>query len=477
MNLIEESFQNKEAKKKKNITKIILAAIILIIIIIVAIVSYLMYIENSKLRFTLNGELNEKIKDLVVIENDGTLYFPIKEIASYLEYDSYNGEYTDRSEEVSKCYVESNKEVVNFSLGSNKLYKLDLTVNNADYEYVYIKKPIKAIDGVLYITEEGLEKAFNVTFEYQKENNRMYLVTLPYLVELYKPQALDEGYSEISNVFANQKAILEGYLIVKNNKYGVINLKNDVILEAKYDNILYIPQVGDFLVETNKKVGILSNTRETKVQIIYDDIQLMDSDAGLYLAKKDSKYGVLDLKGNVKIYLENDEIGMNISKFEQNNIKNKYVLINNLIPVRKDSKWGLYDKNGDQVVDFEYDSFGYTASNSKNAMNLLVIPDYDVLVACKNKKYTLLNSLGEKLFEPIADDIYMSISGGETHYYITVNDNQLDAEEFLDSRGVKATTDINTNNTTNNTVVEESTEESNTTSEENMENTEDAEEL
>ena len=138
MNIIEESFQTKEEKSKKMTSKIILGAIILLIILIIGITSYLMYIKNS--------QLNEKFKDMLIIENDGTIYIPIKEVAGILGYDSYNGEYSDKSEEQSKCYIQNENEVANFSLGSNKIYKLDLTTSTENYEYVYSKKPVKAIN-------------------------------------------------------------------------------------------------------------------------------------------------------------------------------------------------------------------------------------------------------------------------------------------------------------------------------------------
>lgn len=452
MNLMEESFQNREEKKKKNITTIILIAIILLVIIIISIAAYLVYLQNSTLKLALNGQQNEKIKQMLVFENDGTIYVPIKEISSYLGYESYNGEYSDKSEEPSKCYVQSENEVANFSLGSNKIYKLDLSKNESNYEYIYTKKPVKAINGVLYTTTEGLEQAFNVSFQYNQDNNRIYIYTLPYLVESYTSRVLDFGYTEISSEFVNQKTILQDMIVVskENKKYGVIDLQGNSIIEPKYDNITYLPNTGDFLVETNKKVGILSKSKETKVQIIYDSIQLMDSDAGLYVAKKDNKYGVIDIKGNIKIYIENDEIGIDISKFTQNNIKNNYLLADNLIPVRKDKSWGLYDKNGKQVVDFEYDSFGYIASSNKDALNLLVIPNYNVVVACKNKKYTLINSSGNQLFGAVADDIYMTISGGERHYYIAVNDQKMDAEAYLDSKGITSKDTNDTNQDKNN---------------------------
>ena len=442
MNLIEESFQVKEEKKKKRTTKIILVAIILVVMIIIAIIAYLMYIKSTMMTLTMDGMANEKLKNLLVFENDGTIYAPIKEIASYFGYESYNGEYSEKSEQQSNCYIINENEVVNFELGQNKLYKLDLTKKDANYEYTYIKNPVKAIGGVLYISAEGLEKAFNISFTYSQEKNAVIIWTMPYLYQGYASQVLDYGYVELSSEFVNQKAILKDQLIVLKDKdkkqYGVINTDGSVVLEPKYDNITYLPNTGDFLVETDKKVGILSANRETKVQIIYDKIELMDSDAGLYIAKKDDKYGAIDIKGNIKIYIENDEIGVDASKFSQNDIKNRYILADNLIPVKKDDYWALYDQNGNQLTEYKYDSLGYIATSNKDAINLLVIPNYNVLVACKDKKYTLVNAAGIELFATVADDIYMTISGGERHYYITVNDEKVDEEEWLNKNGITA---------------------------------------
>ncbi len=473
MNLIEESFQNKQEKKKKRATKIILGAIVFVFIVIVAIAGYLMYIQSTTMRLTIDGQqASEKVKNLFVFEQDGTIYVPIKEIATYLGYESFNGEYSAKSEQQSKCYVQNTNEIANFELGENKIYKLDLTKSDADYEYVYIKKPVKAINGVLYVTTEGLEKAFNVSFEYEQEKNRMTIFTLPYLYQYYATKVLDYGYIELNKEFVNQKAILNQQLIVLKDKdkkqYGVITLDGSAILEPKYDNITYLVNTGDFLVETNKKVGIMSASRDTKVDIIYDRIELMDSDSGLYVAKIDNKYGVIDIRGNIKIYIENDEIGVDLSRFSQNNIKNKYLLVDNLIPVRKDKYWAFYDKSGNQLTEYKYDSLGYIASNNREALNLLVIPNYNVMVACKNKKYTLVNSSGEELFATIADDIYMTISGGETHYYIIANEQKINAVEWLDSNGVTSKSNhTNQNNNQDNQNNQNNNNNKNETSENN----------
>lgn len=469
MNLIEESFQNnREQKNNKNLKTIILVSIILIIFIIIGIICYLSYIKSKELRVYMNGQLNPNLKELLIIEEDGTVYFPIKEVAGYFNYESYNGEYTNKSEVKNKCYVQSENEVANVSLGSNKIYKLELAGNSSNYEYVYSKEPIKSRQGILCATSEAAEKIFNIDFEYNKEKNTMQIFTTPYLVELYTNSILDYGYAKISEDFTNQKAIVNEMIVVENenSKVGVIDLEGNIILEVKYDGIKYLSTTGDFLVESNGKVGIISKSREMKVQLMYDEIELMDSDSGLYLVKKDNKYGVIDFQGNIKIHIENDEIGIDSTKFSENNIKNNYLLIDNLIPVRKNEYWGLFNKNGTQVVEFKYDSLGYIASNNKNALNLLVIPDYNVLVACKDKKYTLVNSSGQELFATVADDIYMTIDGGQTHYYIAVNNGQIDAIEFLEKSGIRST---NTN-TEDSNESNRSEEESNTENEENSSN-------
>ena len=68
MNLIEESFQTKEEKKKKRTTKIVLAAIIVVVLIIIGIISYLMYIQSTVMRLFIDGQENEKLKNILVFD-------------------------------------------------------------------------------------------------------------------------------------------------------------------------------------------------------------------------------------------------------------------------------------------------------------------------------------------------------------------------------------------------------------------------
>ena len=142
---------------------------------------------------------------------------------------------------------------------------------------------------------------------------------MKYLINSYQKMVLDKNYAEMSSEFHNQKSIFEERLIVKKDKkqIGVIDLDGNTVVEPKYDNITYIAETGDFLTTSNGKVGIISKDGNMKVQILYDSLKLMDKDAGIYEAKRENKYGIIDIKGNIKLYIENDEIGMDISKFEK----------------------------------------------------------------------------------------------------------------------------------------------------------------
>ena len=466
MNLIDESFEPRKKDNSKKIARIILIIIALLVIAIIGIFVAIVYIQDNTLKLFVDGVINEKVKEMMVVEDDGTVYFPIKDVASYLGYQSYNGEYTDKSEEASKCYIENDNEIANFTLNSNKIYKLTLSNDDANYDYYYAKKPVKAINGKLYVTSDALENAFNLSFTYDMDKKKVYIYTMPYLISSYESRVLDYGYEKISDNYTNEKSILNSMLIVTKNQgksYAVIDLNGNVIIEPKYDNIEYLPNSGDFLVQSNNKVGIISSKKETKIQLLYDSLELVDSDSGLYIAKKDNKYGVIDSKGNIKVYIEYDQIGIDNSKFEQNNIKNKYLLDNGMIPARKDKYWGAFDKNGKVILNFEYDSFGYIASSNKDAINLLLIPNYNMMVVCQNKKYALVNSSGKTIIQPILDDVYMTINSGKKYYYMNFNDKKINIEEFLDQQGPNSNKNNDENSTTTNTATENSVTENSTT--------------
>lgn len=436
MELFDEDLTNKNNAKNKKIANIILVFIILTILAIIAVTILLFTIKEKTLTVYVDGVANENLKSVLFFEDDNTkIYVPIKKIATYLQYNSYNGDYMQPSEDESKCYVQSqvDGEVAGFYLNSNTIYKI-IPNSNFGYEYFQIDEPVKTINGELCTTVDGIQKAFNVIFNTvaQKDDTSINIYSMNYLANSYQEVVENIGYTNVDKDFNNKKTILDGMLVVKKDeKYGVINSKTgDIILDAKYDKIKYMQQTSNFLVTINGKVGIISKDKETKVNILYDDIKLIDYDSNLYIIELDNRYGVIDINGNIKIYPENNKIGIDSSSFKNNDIQNGYILLDKLIPVQKDGLWGFFDKSGKKIVDFKYDSLGYTKASTQN--NLLVIPEYDVIVVGKDGKYNLINLNGNEKFNVFVDAIYMNMESGKTKYYMTFNEKMLDISQYFE---------------------------------------------
>ena len=290
------------------------------------------------------------------------------------------------------------------------------------------------------------------------------------MVELWNQKVLDYGYANISEIYANQKAILNEMLVVESNDkmVGVIDLEGNDILEPKYDKIKYLANIGegtDFLVSSNKKVGIMSNNRKVKIPINYDSIELLDIDSKLYIVKNDNKYGVMDFNGSKIIYIENETIGIDVSKFSQNELKNKYILADNLIPAKKNSKWALYNKKGEIVSDgYIYDNIGYTSDSSKKDIyNLVVIPEYNIVIAKKGNYYVMITQGGEELLQGVPlDDVYMVINGDTKQYLISANNITYNAVDLLEKIGIKKSrNEVNEQSTTENAIIDDSEQNAN----------------
>lgn len=370
------------------------------------------------------------------------MYIDIKGIAPYLNYYAHNGEYKIDSEDKNKCWVESKNETASFFLNSNKISKVAPNTNN-DYEDYLIAEPIISRDGKLYAVPEGIQVGFNVVFSYNDKTNTIQIYTLPYLVNSYATSLKQYGYEGTNASFINQKTVLYNLFIVKknNNLYGVINNNGEEIISPKYKSIEFNESAKEFYVKNNSnKVGIVANNGITKINLVYDDISMIDKQAGLYIVKSGNKYGVLDNAGNIVIHLEYEKIGIDTTKFSNNNISNKYLIYGNVIPVYQNNKWGLFDISGKLVLPVEFDEIGCAGSNNNSNMkNLLLIPSYKAIVMGKVKdnnvkSYGIYNNEGKELIPCALQKAYSITSGGIETYYMEYKGNTLDIEQYIKSR-------------------------------------------
>ncbi len=420
--------------KKSKLPLIIGIIIGFLIILMIVIIAMIMYLKGSVMKITLDQVNANELENIFHFEETETgtkIYIPIIQMSGYLNYNGYTGDFKVKSEDKTKCSVENENEVAMFTLGSNKLIKSNKSYT--EYQYIDIDEKVIEIDGQLYTTPDGIEKAFNVQF--MQENNQIAIYTMDYLVQYYVTKLGIENYSE---EYTNQKAIFEGLLIVKssNEQYGVIQVTTGTYaIESKYDNITYLPTSNDFLVKSNGKYGIVSTDAKVKIKIAYDDIKLIDTERRLYLIKQKNAYGVIDKNGDILISPEYQQIGINSNSFTQNGIENQYILFDQLIPVKSNNMWGFFDITGKKIKDFEYTSLGCTTSKVSNSYPVLVIPSYKMVVVAKGNLYNLMRMDGSEFIDNnfVFDSIYMrsNSSTGENTFFMTYNGETRNIEEYL----------------------------------------------
>ena len=96
----------------------------------------------------------------------------------------------------------------------------------------------------------------------------------------------------------------------------------------------------------------------------------------------------------------------------------------------QNKNWALFDLNGIQLTDFVYQGIGST--NSSSGENLLIIPDYNVFVVAKDKKYILMDDEAKEIWNgKIFDQIYLQFQDGKPLYKLVTNNKTYDALTYL----------------------------------------------
>lgn len=436
-----ELYDEKVEEKTSKLPKIIGILIGVLIVIICIIIACIIYLQSSLTTIKIDGQNNNKIEEMLYIEQTeqgSELYIPIIKISEFLGYEGFTGDIEKKSEDKNKCHVIGENEIAMFTADSDILIKR--TEADSKYSYVKIDKPVIEKDGELYTTVEGIEKAFNVIFGVDENYKNISIITLDYLIQYYTSYYKIEDYDESFN---NQKAILEDELIIENNnKYGVINVSTGkYTLEPKYEQINYFPDTTDFLVKSSNKYGIITKEATTKIKTIYDDIKIMDSQNCLYLVKQNNTYGIVDFDGKVILEPEYKKIGIDIDEYTQNGVDNGYILLDTVIPIQNsEGLWGFFDLKGEKISNFQYTGVGCEEVPGANTYPAVVIPSHNVIVVEKDKKYNLIKTDGEELISGfILDSVYLksSSSTDQNQFFMTSNDNTkiINIEEWLTSIG------------------------------------------
>ena len=488
-----ENIPNNNPKKVTGIKIGFIIVVILIILLIIAagaIWIYSQQILSSQFKFDLDGKRQSNYSESLFLFQNDKVYISIRDIAPLLGYNVYNGGYGEYTEDKSKCYVNNSKEIVSFETNSDKIYKYSVTSSgNSEGQSFDIDSPILSSGSNMYISSDGLVRAFNVRFDYNTENNEVLIFSLSYLSNYYSGQitnaAITTSTSSLSEsiIYNNQKALLYNLVVIKDDttkQYGVVSLSNptNTIIGTRYSSIEFMEGSNDFIVKTSdNKMGIIGSDGITKVRLEYDDIKELDKNLGLYLVTSNNKQGVVNSNGKVIVYQDYDQIGLP-NTINDTNVTNKYILLDNCIPVKRNNKWGLIDINGNEIAPLQYDGFGCDADSSDSRYSdVLIIPDLNGIVVeldevngnTKTKKYGVVTSDGNLFINIVLDSVYSVTAQGETTYYATFQGQVIDLVDFVRQQ-TESYEQNNTNNsgTENNTNTNETTNSAQNTNQNNV---------
>ena len=450
-----ENIPNNNPKKVTGIKIGFIIVVILIILLIIAAGAIWIYSQqllSSQFNFDLDGKRQSNYSESLFLFQNDKVYISIRDIAPLLGYNVYNGGYGEYTEDKSKCYVNNSKEIVSFETNSDKIYKYSVTSSgNSEGQSFDIDSPILSSGSNMYISSDGLVRAFNVRFDYNTGNNEVSIFSLSYLANYYSGQitnaAITTSTSSLSEsvIYNNQKALLYNLVVIKDDttkQYGVASLANptNTIIGTRYSSIEFMEGSNDFIVKTSdNKMGIIGSDGITKVRLEYDDIKELDKNLGLYLVTSNNKQGVVNSNGKVIVYQDYDQIGLS-NTINDSNVTNKYILMDNCIPVKRNNKWGLIDINGNEIAPLQYDGFGCDADSSDSRYSdVLIIPDLNGIVVeldevngnTKTKKYGVVTSDGNLFINIVLDSIYSVTAQGETTYYATFQGQVLDLVDFV----------------------------------------------
>jgi uncharacterized protein YlzI (FlbEa/FlbD family) len=217
-----------------------------------------------------------------------------------------------------------------------------------------------------------------------------------------KYSCYDKAGNQIFEPVYNSITILpdaDSAIVYLGDQPQIIDFKGNIKVSAKYDSMAYYGSKHDdgrIEVRLNGKVGFLDlSDLSEAVPTIYDWTSLFKN--GHAVVGKESKYGVIDKKGNIVVPLDYD----NIEIFNNGNLAlsqgDEYVLADGngkIINTRKyesieqigscyivgiAGKYGILDESGAEVIAPAYNYISTSEYNSVyNSKNSFVATDYDL---------------------------------------------------------------------------------------------------
>ena len=182
------------------------------------------------------------------------------------------------------------------------------------------------------------------------------------------------------NEKSNKRKNSISYERISNDKsWGFIDNYSDTIVPlGKYKFLNPIDNEGMILAQLNEKFGYIDIKQNILIPFEYDDLSVFSEE--LAPAKKNGKYGYINRKGELIIPFQYDD--------------ERHFYKSGLSEASKAGKWGFINKKGEQVVPIQYSQVDCHQME----------PEF-IFVFDKNK-WAIFNNKGKQLTDFIYDEIY-----------------------------------------------------------------------
>ncbi|XMB72246.1 WG repeat-containing protein [Mycoplasmatota bacterium WC30] len=232
---------------------------------------------------------------------------------------------------------------------------------------------------------------------------------------------IDSEYNEVIPCqFSNATFFENGLSIVKDpssNKYGLIDLTGDYVVDAQYDSITSINDSNYFIVQKEDLYALMNFHGVELTEFLYGEIKYGEYEPIVAIKDPETeKWGYLNLSGAILTDFIYDEVypfnGRQITAVKVDDewgivnstghflvsprFTNVYMSSqNSLISVRLDGAWGLMNASGSLVLPIEYDFYFRFNENGISAIR-------------QDKMYGLVNEAGEIVVDMLyKSDEYM----------------------------------------------------------------------
>ncbi|MGB7400955.1 MAG: WG repeat-containing protein [Arcobacter sp.] len=225
----------------------------------------------------------------------------------------------------------------------------------------------------LYLLVLTMATSFLIMGCSSKDNSVLVMKDNKYMILQEKDKLNINKVYEDANPFAsiNEKnKDSEYYSIVKlDNKYGIINDKNEFLLEAKYDGISKLYNEF-FIIKENDKYGYVNKNFKIVQKTFYLDAKEF-IDGVAFVQFPNNKWGCIS--NNMKVLLDGkyDEI---------------FPIVNSYARTELDDKWGFINKKCEIIIEPKYDY----VNNFYSKYTKVVL----------NKKIGYINTKGEEIVKP-----------------------------------------------------------------------------